>query len=155
MEELSKIIFDWYLLIARTILGSFIMVKVGVCGRGDIFGNPSGFVSNILIKGESKGYGFVEYSEPIEKISQIKTKLDWSVIEGNTVHCDAVIDRTAHGLMFEDLHSKCLLINNLPLDYKDPIELRELFSKFHKPVYCQVRQYEPCYKKICHYFLDW
>lgn len=88
--------------------------------------------------GESKGYGFVEYSEPLEKISQIKTKLDWSVVQGNPVHCDAVIDRTAHGLGFEDLHSRCLLINNLPLDYKDPIELREVFSKFNKPVYCQI-----------------
>ena len=71
-------------------------------------------------------------------MSQIKTKLDWFEVEGNPVHCDAVIDRTAHGLRFEDLHSRCLFINNLPLDYKDPIELRELFSKFHKPVYCQV-----------------
>ena len=88
--------------------------------------------------GESKGYGFVEYNEPIEKISQIKTKLDWSEIDGSTIHCDAMIDKTAHGLTFEHLHSKCLLINNLPLDYKDPIELREVFSKFHKPVYCQV-----------------
>ena len=89
--------------------------------------------------GESKGYGFVEFSEPLEKIGLIKTKLDWSEIEGNTVHCDAVIDRTDHGLMYDDLHSKCLLINNLPSDYKDPIEMRELFSTFDKPVYCQVR----------------
>ena len=85
-------------------------------------------------------------------IGRIKTKLDWSDIEGNTVHCDAVIDRTDHGLTFDDLHSKCLLISNLPLDYRDPIDLRELFSTLHKPVYCQVFES----KEICYdlYFFN-
>ncbi|XP_053394791.1 ribonucleoprotein PTB-binding 1-like isoform X2 [Mercenaria mercenaria] len=88
--------------------------------------------------GESKGYGFVEYNEPIEKVGQIKCALDWSVVDGHTVHCDAIVDSSQSGITFQDLHSKCLIIDNLPKDYNDSIALRQVFSEFVKPVYCQI-----------------
>ncbi|KAL4237060.1 Ribonucleoprotein PTB-binding 2 [Mactra antiquata] len=88
--------------------------------------------------GDSKGYGFVEYNEPIEQVGQIKCTLDWSVIEDQTIHCDAIVDSSHTGITFQDLHSKCLLIDNLPDDYCDSIALRELFSELIKPIYCQI-----------------
>lgn len=39
----------------------------------------------------------------------------------------------------ENLHSKCLCINRLPLDLSDSEELAQLFSETYKPVFCQVR----------------
>ncbi|XP_060577616.1 uncharacterized protein LOC132734784 isoform X2 [Ruditapes philippinarum] len=88
--------------------------------------------------GESKGYGFVEFNEPIEKVGKIKCSLDWSNIDGQTVHCDAIVDSSQSGITFQDLHSKCLIIDNLPKDYCDSIALRQVFSEFVKPVYCQI-----------------
>lgn len=38
----------------------------------------------------------------------------------------------------ENLHSRCLCINRLPLDLCDSEELTQLFSKTYKPVFCQV-----------------
>lgn len=88
--------------------------------------------------GESKGYGFVEYNEPIEKVGQIKCALDWSEVDGHTVHCDAIVDSSQSGITFQDLHSRCLIIDNLPKDYSDSFVLRQLFSELVKPVYCQI-----------------
>lgn len=39
----------------------------------------------------------------------------------------------------ENLHSKCLCINRLPLELGDSEELAQLFSETYKPVFCQVR----------------
>lgn len=38
----------------------------------------------------------------------------------------------------ENLHSKCLCVNRLPLDLCDSEELTQLFSETYKPVFCQV-----------------
>lgn len=38
----------------------------------------------------------------------------------------------------ENLHSKCLCINRLPLDLSDSEELAQFFSETYKPVFCQV-----------------
>jgi len=92
----------------------------------------------LYISGKSKGYGFVEYDEPIEKVGQIKCAMDWSKLDERLLHCDAIVDSSHSGITFEDLHSTCLLIDNLPSDYTDSIALRELFSQLVKPVYCQV-----------------
>ncbi|XP_052274563.1 uncharacterized protein LOC127874351 isoform X2 [Dreissena polymorpha] len=88
--------------------------------------------------GDSKGYGFVEYNEGIEKVGQIKCAIDWSQVEGNTLHCDAIVDSTQSGITFGDLHSRCLIIDNLPSDYTDSLALRELFSQLVRPIYCQI-----------------
>lgn len=39
----------------------------------------------------------------------------------------------------ENLHSKCLCVDRLPLDLCDSEELTQLFSDTYKPVFCQVR----------------
>lgn len=39
----------------------------------------------------------------------------------------------------ENLHSKCLCVDRLPLDLCDSEELTQLFSETYKPVFCQVR----------------
>ncbi|WAR23213.1 RAVR2-like protein, partial [Mya arenaria] len=88
--------------------------------------------------GDSKGYGFVEFNESIEKVGQIKYALDWSKVEGQVVHCDAIVDSSKTGIEFADLHSTCLLIDNLPPDYTDCLALREVFSQLVKPIYCQI-----------------
>lgn len=41
----------------------------------------------------------------------------------------------------ENLHSKCLCVNRLPLDLCDSEELTQLFSETYKPVFCQVSMY--------------
>ncbi len=41
----------------------------------------------------------------------------------------------------ENLHSKCLCVNRLPLDLCDSEELTQLFSETYKPVFCQVSVY--------------
>lgn len=38
----------------------------------------------------------------------------------------------------ENLHSKCLCVDRLPLDLCDSEELTQLFSETYKPVFCQV-----------------
>lgn len=38
----------------------------------------------------------------------------------------------------ENLHSKCLCINRLPLDLSDSEELAQFFCETYKPVFCQV-----------------
>jgi len=55
----------------------------------------------LLSPGESKGYGFVEFNEPMEKVGKIKYDLDWSKVEGHTVHCDAIVDSTQSGITFQ------------------------------------------------------
>ena len=39
---------------------------------------------------------------------------------------------------FEQLHSQCLRVDNLPPNYKNIVELRSLLSKHGMPPYCQV-----------------
>lgn len=41
----------------------------------------------------------------------------------------------------ENLHSKCLCVDRLPLDLCDSEELTQLFSETYKPVFCQVSFY--------------
>lgn len=43
----------------------------------------------------------------------------------------------------ENLHSKCLCINRLPLDLSDSEELAQFFSETYKPVFCQVSIFCP------------
>lgn len=38
----------------------------------------------------------------------------------------------------ENLHSKCLCVDRLPLDLCDSEELAQIFSETYKPVFCQV-----------------
>lgn len=40
----------------------------------------------------------------------------------------------------ENLHSKCLCVDRLPLDLCDTEELTQIFSERYKPVFCQVKR---------------
>ena len=69
-----------------------------------------------FFSGESKGYGFVEYNEPIEKVGKIKCSLDWSNVDGHTVHCDAIVDSSQSGITFQvGILLPCLVFNGKPI----------------------------------------
>lgn len=53
----------------------------------------------------------------------------------------------------ENLHSKCLCVDRLPLDLCDSEELTQLFSETYKPVFCQVSECEHVYEND--YYLLW
>ncbi|KAL3880420.1 hypothetical protein ACJMK2_032658 [Sinanodonta woodiana] len=84
--------------------------------------------------GESKGYGFVEY-DTIERCNQNRTMFDHMDISGYKVHCDIIPDSLMN---YSKLHSRCLLIDNLPREFKETQDLREIFSKEFSPLYCQI-----------------
>ena len=86
--------------------------------------------------GESLDYGFVEFDCSTEKCRQIQEELDWHHIDSYPVHCD-VVELTS----YSKLSSRCLLIDNLPKDFTDVMALRDIFSKFYSPLYCQVKIY--------------
>lgn len=86
--------------------------------------------------GESKGYGFVEFKTSLDKTKQIAAELDWREVQGHRIHCDVVSQQTSSS--YKNLHSRCLLVDNLPLDYKDNSHFREIFSGHASPIYCQV-----------------
>ncbi|XP_033736849.1 uncharacterized protein LOC117325042 [Pecten maximus] len=86
--------------------------------------------------GQSKGYGLVEFDTSLEKTKQIAAELDWREVQGNKINCDVISQQT--GSTYQHLHSRCLLVDNLPLDYKDNSHFREIFSRHASPIYCQV-----------------
>lgn len=90
-----------------------------------------------FITGRSKGYGLVKY---VNKASSIQARhvLDgFEVRDGHILNCDW-LKHNRPGVT--SLHSKCLYVDNLPLDYRDMAEFRRLFSKIVNPPYCQVNR---------------
>ncbi|KAJ8277916.1 hypothetical protein GJAV_G00081630 [Gymnothorax javanicus] len=90
------------------------------------------------LTGHSKGYGFVEYMKK-DSASRARTELlgkqqgDRSLM----VQWTDVNQLTA-----QHLHSKCLCVDKLPLDFCDTDELAHIFSNRYKPVFCQLAQDE-------------
>ncbi|XP_066481186.1 ribonucleoprotein PTB-binding 2 isoform X2 [Tiliqua scincoides] len=90
------------------------------------------------VTGYSKGYGFVEY---MKKDSAAKARLDLLGKQlGGYVLFAQWMD--VNQLTSELIHSKCLCVENLPIDYTDGENLLQTFSSKHKPVFCQLAQYE-------------
>lgn len=86
------------------------------------------------ITGYSKGYGFVEY---MKKDSAAKARLDLLGKQlGGYVLFAQWMD--INQLNSELIHSKCLCVENLPVDYADGENLLQTFSSKHMPVFCQV-----------------
>lgn len=86
------------------------------------------------ITGYSKGYGFVEY---MKKDSAAKARLDLLGKQlGGSVLFAQWMD--VNQLTSELIHSKCLCVENLPIDYADRENLLQIFSSKHTPVFCQV-----------------
>jgi hypothetical protein len=82
----------------------------------------------------------VEYSHNYDKSKELQAQLDWMDVEGAGIHCDLIAEPF---MAYSKLHSRCLLIDNLPKDFKDATELREIFSKHSSPMYCQVNTSSP------------
>ncbi|XP_076068740.1 uncharacterized protein LOC143041033 [Oratosquilla oratoria] len=84
--------------------------------------------------GESKCYGFVEYTNK-EVALQAKALLEGREIRDTQLVCDWI--DPSH-VTFASLHSTCLYVDRLPKDYRDMGEFRRIFSKVVNPPYCQI-----------------
>ena len=92
--------------------------------------------------GQSKGYGLIKYVSS-DAAAQARHLLD-----GRTVTCpknphltyslDCDWLNSSH-ISFKSLHSKALVVNCLPPNYRDMGEFRKIFSVVKTPPYCQVR----------------
>ncbi|XP_066299066.1 ribonucleoprotein PTB-binding 1-like [Branchiostoma lanceolatum] len=84
--------------------------------------------------GLSKGYGFVEYTKK-ESALQAKIQLTGRRI-GTRILCCDIMDP---GLLTHDsLHSNCLLVEKLPMDFRDTSQLSRIFSQLYPPMFCQI-----------------
>ncbi|KAI4829385.1 hypothetical protein KUCAC02_023427 [Chaenocephalus aceratus] len=126
------------------------------------------FLVYSLLTGHSKGYGFVEYMKK-DSASRARSELLGRPIEDRSLMVQWM-DVNQLG-QEENLHSRCLCINRLPLDLCDSEELTQLFSKTYKPVFCQVggadpgssitighshiitRQLFPCLMLLTHFYI--
>ncbi|XP_056606691.1 ribonucleoprotein PTB-binding 2-like [Triplophysa dalaica] len=91
------------------------------------------------LTGHSKGYGFVEY---MKKDSASRAR---SELLGKPLGDRALMVQWAdvNQLTSTDhLHSKCLCVDRLPLDFEDSEELAHIFSEHYKTVFCQLAQDE-------------
>ncbi|XP_061094713.1 ribonucleoprotein PTB-binding 2 isoform X1 [Conger conger] len=90
------------------------------------------------LTGHSKGYGFVEYMKK-DSASRARTEL-LGKQQGDRALMVQWTD--VNQLTAEHLHSKCLCVDKLPLDFCDTDELAHIFSNRYKPVFCQLAQDE-------------
>ena len=89
---------------------------------------------NSIETGESKGYGFVEYTSR-EAGQRARSQLDGLLYEGHLMACDWL---DASTVTFAALHSKLLYVDCLPPGFRDMGQFRKLFSAVANPPYCQV-----------------
>ena len=90
----------------------------------------------ICFTGANRWYGIVEFdNKSLEQLQSIQSELDWRDINGIKVHCDFISPKLT---CYSELNSKCLLVDNLPLDYCDISGFREIFSCHARPLYCSV-----------------
>ncbi|XP_026521768.1 ribonucleoprotein PTB-binding 2 [Notechis scutatus] len=89
------------------------------------------------VTGYSKGYGFVEY---MKKDSAAKARLD---LLGKPLGENVLFAQwmDANQITPELIHSKCLCVENLPIDYTGD-DLLQNFSTNYKPVFYQLAQDE-------------
>ncbi|XP_034737004.1 ribonucleoprotein PTB-binding 2 [Etheostoma cragini] len=91
------------------------------------------------LTGHSKGYGFVEYMKK-DSASRARSELLGRPLDDRSLMVQWMdVNQLSQE---ENLHSKCLCINRLPLDLCDSEELTQLFSETYKPVFCQLAQDE-------------
>ncbi|XP_041913230.1 LOW QUALITY PROTEIN: ribonucleoprotein PTB-binding 2 [Alosa sapidissima] len=89
--------------------------------------------------GHSKGYGFVEYMKK-DSASRARSELLGRALGERSL----VVQWTDANQLIEpeQLHSRCLCIDRLPLDFDDTEELARVFSQRYRPVFCQLAQDE-------------
>ncbi|XP_028857630.1 ribonucleoprotein PTB-binding 2 isoform X2 [Denticeps clupeoides] len=91
------------------------------------------------LSGHSKGYGFVEYMKK-DSASRARSELLGKPLADRAL---MVQWTDVNQLTTADhLHSKCLCVDRLPMDFSDTEELARIFSRCHKPVFCQLAQDE-------------
>ncbi|KAE8293948.1 Ribonucleoprotein PTB-binding 2 Protein raver-2 [Larimichthys crocea] len=91
------------------------------------------------LTGHSKGYGFVEYMKK-DSASRARSELLGRPLGDRSLMVQWMdVNQLSQQ---ENLHSKCLCVNRLPLDLCDSEELTQLFSETYKPVFCQLAQDE-------------
>ncbi|KAF7657154.1 hypothetical protein LDENG_00031200 [Lucifuga dentata] len=91
------------------------------------------------LMGHSKGYGFVEYMKK-DSASRARSELLGRPLGDRSVMVQWMdVNQLSQE---ENLHSKCLCVDRLPLDFCDSEELTQLFSETYKPVFCQLAQDE-------------
>ncbi|XP_071760321.1 ribonucleoprotein PTB-binding 2 [Centroberyx gerrardi] len=91
------------------------------------------------LTGHSKGYGFVEYMKK-DSASRARSEL-LGRPQGDRSLMVQWMDVNQLS-QEQNLHSKCLCVDRLPLDLCDSEELTQLFSETYKPVFCQLAQDE-------------
>ncbi|KAF7202687.1 PTB-binding 2 [Nothobranchius furzeri] len=91
------------------------------------------------LSGHSKGYGFVEYMKK-DSASRARSELLGRPLGDRSLMVQWMdVNQLSQE---ENLHSKCLCVDRLPLDLCDSEELTQLFSETYKPVFCQLAQDE-------------
>ncbi|KAM8889917.1 ribonucleoprotein PTB-binding 2 isoform 2-T2 [Synchiropus picturatus] len=91
------------------------------------------------LTGHSKGYGFVEYMKK-DSASRARSELLGKLLGGRSLMVQWMdVNQLSQE---EDLHSRCLCVDRLPLDLCDSDEMNKLFSETYKPVFCQLAQDE-------------
>ncbi|CAL8309329.1 unnamed protein product [Lota lota] len=91
------------------------------------------------LTGHSKGYGFVEYMKK-DSASRARSEL-LGRPQGDRSLMVQWMD-VNQLIQEQQLHSRCLCVDKLPLDLCDSEELTQLFSDTYKPVFCQLAQDE-------------
>ncbi|KAM9831807.1 ribonucleoprotein PTB-binding 2 [Neosynchiropus ocellatus] len=91
------------------------------------------------LTGHSKGYGFVEYMKK-DSASRARSELLGKPLGGRSLMVQWMdVNQLSQE---ENLHSRCLCVDRLPLDLCDSEEMNKLFSETYKPVFCQLAQDE-------------
>ncbi|KAK7888988.1 hypothetical protein WMY93_024548 [Mugilogobius chulae] len=91
------------------------------------------------LTGHSKGYGFVEYMKK-DSASRARSELLGRPLGDRSLMVQWMdVNQLSQE---ENLHSKCVCVDRLPLDLCDSEELTQLFSETYKPVFCQLAQDE-------------
>ncbi|KAF6734319.1 Ribonucleoprotein PTB-binding 2 [Oryzias melastigma] len=91
------------------------------------------------LTGHSKGYGFVEYMKK-DSASRARSELLGRPLGDRSLMVQWMdVNQLSQE---ENLHSKCLCVDRLPLDLCDSEELTQIFSETYKPVFCQLAQDE-------------
>ncbi|XP_067143124.1 ribonucleoprotein PTB-binding 1-like [Centruroides vittatus] len=83
---------------------------------------------------ENKGYGLVQYCSRAVAC-QARNLIHGKEIKSGILHCDWLDHRI---LKYSDLYSKCLYVDNLPLNYCNLGDFRKIFSCEANPLYCQL-----------------
>lgn len=93
------------------------------------------FVVYSFLSGESKGYGFVEYSTR-EEATATKANMATRLVGSRALR----VDFADNGMQtVEDLQSKTIFVDKLPKGMKNESRLVDLISKYGTVNFCQVR----------------